>query len=199
MTIDIPRSVVIGVTAVLVIVIAAFVVIHRQGHVATVNVAPLSAADRHSLTDSRPLIESIPTALKEVPVAASDASGGRVSVSEARALLARTAALSALSDAVTTPAAVSTPLTDAYDAVLAGRTPPAADALAQAVQQLQTVEGQIEPAIRLVAAHDGPVPSAAATLTTIETDRRVNALAQLLAGWQQIYGALVLVEQSAAT
>lgn len=198
MTLNIPRSVAIGVAAVLIIVIAAFVVIHRHGRVATVKVAPLSPADRQSLTDSRALIESIPNALKQVPRAASDASGGRVSVSQARVLLAHTAALSALSDAVADPTTVAQPLTDAYEAVLSGRAPGSEDALAPAVQQLQTVEGQIEPAIRLVAAHGGSPPSAAAALTAIEADRQVTALAHLVASWQQIYGALVLVEQSAA-
>jgi hypothetical protein len=198
MTINIPRSVAIGVAAVLVVVIAAYVVIHRHGHVDTVNAAPLSATDRQVLLENRSLVESLPAALAEVPVAASNASDGRVSVAQARALLERMRALSVLSRAVAHPASVTQPLTAAYDAVVAGHSPGSLDELTAAVQQLQTVEGQIDPAIRLIAARGGTPPSAATTWTTLAVDQRVTALAHVVTNWQQVYGALVLVEQSAA-
>jgi hypothetical protein len=198
-TLNITRPVALGMAAVLLVVVAALVVHHRHGEVATVAVAPLSSTDRQVLTASRSLIESIPTALAQVPNAASDASGGQVSVARARAILAKTPALSDLSDAVANPASVVAPLSDAYQLVLAGRSPGSVDDLAQALQQLQTVEGQIEPAIRVIAAHGGTPPTAAAALDALEADRQVAELARLVAGWQQVYGAFTLVEQAAVS
>jgi hypothetical protein len=198
-TLAITRPVALAFGAAVMVVVATFAVVHRHAEVATVPVAPLSATDRQALVSSRSLVESLPEALAQVPTAASDAARGQVSVAQARRLLDRTRALSALSAAVADPTSVTEPLTDAYDAVVAGRPSGSVVDLVAALQQLQTVEGQIEPAIRLVAAHGGVPPTAAATVTTIAVDHRVTVLAHLVAGWQRIYGTFILVEQSAAS
>lgn len=175
------------------------VALDRQGSgVATVPVAPLSAMDRQVLASSRPLIETLSTALTQVPVAASDASGGRVSAAQARALLARTPALAPLARAVADPASVTDGLLAAYRAVLDRRMPGSSDVSAAALDRLQAIEGQIEPAIRVVAAQGGIAPSASVALGKLEHDRHARALADLVAGWQQVYGAFILVEQAAA-
>jgi hypothetical protein len=197
-TFNTPRSIMIGVAAALVVVIAVYVVIHRHGQGDTVKAAPLSATDRHVLVENRSLVKSLPAALSEVPIAASNASRGRVSIAQARALLDRTRALSALSSAVAHPATVTQPLQAAYDAVIAGRSPGSQHDLAAELQLLQTVEGQIEPAIRLVAAH-GQTPSSAATaVSAVEADPHVAELSGLVSDWSRVYGSFVLVEQSAA-
>jgi hypothetical protein len=179
--------------------VGVLVALHRHGTaVATVPVVPLSATDRQMLVASRPLVEALPTALTQVPVAASDASHGRVSPSQARELFARIPALAPLVRAIAAPAATTGRLETAYRTVLAGHAPASADELPTALENLQAIEGQIEPAIRVVAARGEIAPSAAGALAALERDRRVRDLAGLVAGWQQVYGGFTLVEQAAA-
>jgi hypothetical protein len=192
------RPAVLGFLAVVVIAVAVPVAVARHGSAATVPIAPLSASDRHLLVASRPIISSLPIAIGQVPRAASDATGGRVSPTRAVAIIKRTPALAPLSRALADPASVAAPLTAAYLAVLAGRQPPSGPDLAASLESLQTVEGQVEPAIRLIAARNGTPPSAAATGAAISGDGRVRALADVLSRWPQLYGAFTLVEQSAA-
>jgi hypothetical protein len=189
----------IGLALVALVAVGVPVALDRQGTAAaTVPVAALSATDRRVLASSRPLIEGLPTALSQLPLAASDASDGRVSPAQARSLMARTPALAPLSRAVAAPATATAELEAAYRAVLGRHAPASPDALPDALQRLQTIEGQIEPAIRLAAARGGIAPSAAGALDTLEHDRRVRALTGLVAGWQQVYGSFTLVEQAAA-
>jgi hypothetical protein len=166
---------------------------------AAVRVAPLSATDRRVLTATRPLIESLPAAITQVPVAASDASHGRLTPGQVRRLVTQTPGLAPLSQALADPRAVTAPLTSAYFAVLNHKSVSSVDRLAGALESLQSVEGEIEPAVRLAEAHGGAgSSSAAAALTAIESDHHARAVAGLVGGWQQIYGAFTLVEQSVA-
>jgi hypothetical protein len=182
-----PKAIGLGVC--LVVAAAVPVAVARQGAASapTVRVAPLSQQDRQVLSVSRPLIEMLPRAIAEVPQAASDASGHRVTPAQVTRLLARTPALAPLARAVAAPASVTGPVLAAYHAALDGGTLPDGDRLASALEALQTVEGDIDPAIRLVAA------GRHGRLTAADAD-----LASLLAHWSQIYGTVTLVEQSAA-
>jgi hypothetical protein len=66
------------------------------------------------------------------------------------------------------------------------------------INAMQTIEGDIVPAVRLVAVRTGRHLDAAAALSLIEADPRTPQLARLLSSWQQLYGAFLLVGQAAA-
>jgi hypothetical protein len=191
----------IGIAALAVVAVAVPVAVARQGHasVPTVRVAPLTATDREVLSRGRPLIEALPAAIAEVPAAVSDAAGHRVTAAQAETLLAGIPALAPLTRALANPSTSTGRLLAGYHAVLAGRPVPAADQLAGSLESLQTIEGDIGPAVRVVSARSGHPLSAAAALTAVESDAHEAALANVVADWQQIYGSFTLVEQYAAS
>jgi hypothetical protein len=193
------RTVVIGALALVTVAVAVVVAFSRRDADATVPVASLTATNRHVLVAEQAVILSLPAAIAQVPAAASDASHGRVSPIEARAIIARTSALAPLARAIESPTGVTDPLLSAYRSVLAGQRPAPDTDLETPLLTLQTVQSQIEPAIRLVAARGRTPASAAATLTEIAHDGHVHALAGLVTQWPQIYGAFALVEQAAAS
>jgi hypothetical protein len=158
--------------------------------------APLSALDRKALAADRALIESLPDALAQVPQAAADAAG--IDSASARAYLADVAALQPLTVAVDGHSSAVSVIVTGYRALLTSGTPTDAAGLPQAIETLQTVEGDVVPAVRLVALRHGHQLSAAAALTAVERDPRTATLARLLADWSVTYGALVLMEQAAA-
>jgi hypothetical protein len=191
----------IGLAGVVVVAVAVPVALarHDSPSAAAVHVAPLSATDRRVLTESRALIDGLPAALASVPLAARDASGGRVSTAGALAVVRSSSGLAPLARAITAPTSVVGGLTAGFDDVLAGRAAPSVDTLAPELEQLQAIEGDIVPAVRVVAAHSGHSLSAAAALAAVERDPQTRALGALLAGWQAVYGTFTLVEQAAAS
>jgi hypothetical protein len=140
----------------------------------------------------------MPGALAEVPSAASDAASHRVSPSAAAALIHHTNALQPLADAIGNPVAATAALTASFRAVVAGRPVPDPAAVEDDINAMQTIEGDIVPAVRLVAVRTGRHLDAAAALSLIEADPRTPQLARLLSSWQQLYGAFLLVGQAAA-
>jgi hypothetical protein len=193
------RALPLGVAAVLVVAVGVPIVVTRHhSAAATVPVAPLSATDRRVLSTSRPLITALPNAIAQLPIAASDASAQKISPAQARQILNQTTALEPLARAIAAPTTLTGPLTAGYESVLAGHRPDSPDQLASSLETLQTVEGDVVPAVRVVATRGGHSLSAAAALSAIERDPRTRSLADLVAGWQEEYGAFVLVEQSAA-
>jgi hypothetical protein len=192
---------ILGLAAIAVVAVGVPVALARHGDasVPTVRVAPLSATDREVLTAGRQLIEALPQAIAEIPGAASDVAGRGLTPAKARSILAATPALVPLARALSQPTGVTGPLLAGYRAVLAGQPVPDADQLASALETLQTVQGDIGPAVRLVAARGGHRLGAAAALTAIESDARQPALASLMSGWQQVYGSFTLVEQAASS
>jgi hypothetical protein len=195
-----PRAA-LGAAAVAIVAIAVPVVVARHGDasVPTVKVAPLTATDRRVLTAVRPLIEALPTAIAQVPATAADVAGAGVTPEQASTIVAASPALVPLTRAVAAPKSVTAPLIAAYDAVLAGRAVPDAGGLASSLESLQTIEGDIVPAVRLVAAHRGHRLSAAGALSAIERDARQRDVALLVADWQEVYGSVTLLEQYAAS
>lgn len=155
------------------------------------------AADS-GLAASQGLVTSLPAALREVPIAARDLSNGHVSPARAAALFSRSPALTALANAVRSPFSAVRVLIASYDAGVAGRPIGSLTEIESAVSQLQEIEGDIVPAVRLVATQAGRGISAAAALTAIEHDSRVPELADLVGSWQQLYGGLLALEQKAA-
>jgi hypothetical protein len=97
------------------------------------------------------------------------------------------------------PGSVTAPLTAAYVDLLAGRQPASSDQLAADLETLQTVQGDVGPAVRLVAAKAGRRLGAAAALSVLTTKGDLRPLGGFVGGWQQIYGAITLVEQQAAS
>jgi hypothetical protein len=190
----------LGLAAVAVVLVAVPVALARRSAASPdARVAPLSATDRRVLLASRSMITALPTAIAEVPQVASNLSGGRVTPSDVRRILDHTSALVALDRAIAKPAATTSPLVAGYRAVLSRHRPASPDQLAGALERLQVIEGDVVPAVRVVAAHSGHSLSATAALSAIERDRHAQALAGLVAGWQQLYGAFTLVEQAAAS
>jgi hypothetical protein len=194
-------AVALGLTAVAVIAVAVPVALARHGSSAsaTVAVAPLTATDRRVLAATKPLVQALPTAIAEIPQAASAAAGHRVTPAEASAFIAKTPALAPLARALARPGSVTASLTAAYADVLAGRQPASSDQLAADLETLQTVQGDVGPAVRLVAAKAGRRLGAAAALSVLTTNRDLRPLGGFVGGWQQIYGAFTLVEQQAAS
>ncbi|MBV9871404.1 MAG: hypothetical protein JO214_12370 [Frankiaceae bacterium] len=182
----------------LVVTVAAAVAV-GLGHDSSAAAAPpLSAADHAALTANAPLVESMPRALAEVPQAASDVTKGRVSVDRARQIIAGTPGLRPLADAISAPQAATGQLTATFRAVVTGAEAVNPATLPAALTRLQTVQAQIAPAVRLVAARSGHPLSAAAALSAIEADRSAPAVAALVGRWPQIYGTFVLIEQAVA-
>jgi hypothetical protein len=159
-------------------------------------VAPLSAADRKALVADAALIESLPEAFSEVPQAAADVAG--TDLETARATLDRIAALATLVKAVDGQAPALTLLISRYRALVSTGARPDSATLAEALETLQAVEGDVVPAVRVVALKRGRQISAAGALTAVERDPRTATLGRLLADWSEAYGALVLMEQAAA-
>jgi hypothetical protein len=190
----------LGVGAIVVAAVGIPVVIARHTAAApTVKVAPLSVTDKRVLATSRPLVAALPAAIAEVPVAASDASGHRLSSAEVVRILDRNPALAPLARAIGKPTNLTAALVAGDSAVLSGDQPSSPDQLAPALEKLQAVEGDIVPAVRVVAATAGHSLSAARALSAVERDPHARDLAGLIAGWQQVYGAFILVEQAAAS
>jgi hypothetical protein len=189
----------IGLAAIAVVLVAVPVAVARHSAASPQpQAAPLSATDRRVLVASRSMITALPTALAEVPQAASEVSRGHVRSIDVRRILDHASALAALAQAIAKPATTTAPLVAGYQAVMARQRPASPDQLASALERLQVIEGDVVPAVRVVAARSGHSLSAAAALSAIERDRHAPALAGLLAGWQQLYGAFTLVEQAAA-
>lgn len=161
----------------------------------TDSVAPLSAADRTALAADRRLIASLPAALAEVPQAAADAAG--TDVSTAQSDLADVAGLNQLEAAVEGGSSAVTLLLASYQTILAGKAVDDEPSVPQALATLQAVEGDIVPAVRVVALRHGRHLRAAAALTAVERDPKAAALGRVLADWSQIYGAFLLMEQDA--
>jgi hypothetical protein len=195
------RSTAIGAVALLVAATAAGVALDRsrQPAAASVGTAPLSATDRRTLEADRSLVGSLSRAFAEIPRAASDATRRRSSTSAAASVLSGVAALEPLDRAVRDPEEVTGPLVTSYDDVVDGdASGVSAGQLVGEVNTLQEAEGDIVPAVRVVALHAGRHLAAGAALTTIEQDPHTPELARLVADWQQIYGAFILVGQAAS-
>lgn len=191
----------IGAAALVVVVIAstrAATLASGPAQPAAVGAPRLSATDREVLFADRSLIHSLPQAFSEVPAAASDSAGGP-SPAVAREQLGHLSALAALNAAIRQPALVSGELIASYDAVLAGR-PVRLDenGLARQLETLQVVEGDIVPAVRVIALQRGRHLSAPRALAAVQRDPRAAALADVVRNWQQVYGDFVLVAQATA-
>lgn len=189
----------LGVAAVAVVAVAIVVATTRHRGDSTVAVAPLSARDRRTLAVAHSLVGSLPKAISQVPQAAADATHGALTPAQAAAVIRRVPALGALSTAIASPVAAVAGLESAYSAVLAGHAPADAESLESDLNQLGTIEGDVVPAIRVVAAGSGHPLNDSQALAAVESDRSTPALAALIADWQQVYGSFVLVEQRAAT
>ncbi|HVW79551.1 MAG TPA: hypothetical protein VHB69_01245 [Mycobacteriales bacterium] len=158
-------------------------------------IAPLSTADRSALAADHQLVESLPGALAEVPRAAADAA--RVDAATARSELAGNAALHDLAEAAEGRSAAVSLLVSDYRELLAGRPLHDVAAMPQALASLQAIEGDIVPAVRVVAFTHGRRLTATAAYEAVAGDHRAPELARLLADWSQAYGVLVLMEQKA--
>ncbi|HEX3707164.1 MAG TPA: hypothetical protein VHV76_11080 [Mycobacteriales bacterium] len=175
--------------------VAAFT---HQGRadVPAARVAPLSTADRKALLAAQKLIADLPEALAEVPRAGADVAG--IGPSAARATLGGSAELRPLAEAVDGRVPAVTLLEASYRALLDDRPLPDPVALSSALQTLQIVEGDVLPAVRVIALEHGRHVSAGGALDAVERDPATSALGRLLVDWQQVYGVFVLVEQAAA-
>lgn len=156
----------------------------------------LSAEQRRVLAGGRSLVNALPQALHEVPLAASDLSGGSVTPAAAANRLARIPALAGL-DRELHGLRVTRAVIAGYDAALTGRAVRAATALPDQVARLQALEGQLLPAIRVLAGRAGVRLPAGVALQRVEADRAVPELSRLLAQWPAAYGALSYLEQAA--
>jgi hypothetical protein len=164
---------------------------HTPPHVAA---APaLTATERRELVATKPLIDGLQKAIDQVPIAASAASHGRVSVAAASRRIASNEALHALTAAGPTITLISS----AYDAALSGGSIPEVDRVSVAVNQLSAIEGDLVPAVRVGASSGQTALSSTAAATEIESDRKVADLAALVENWSELYGSLTLVEQAA--
>jgi hypothetical protein len=193
-----PATATKSVSAGLLLTVAAAIVVGvgRDGPAAAA--PPLSRDDLSTLAADAALIESLPHAFAEVPKAASDATAGHFAPARARRIIAATPGLRPLSDAIGAPDSVTGELTGAFQAVLGSRDVSNPEQLPAALGRLQAVQGEIVPALRLVAARSGRPLAAADALSVIEADRRTPAVAALVGRWPQVYGAFVLIEQAVA-
>jgi hypothetical protein len=157
-------------------------------------VSPLSAPDRAALESDRRLIESLPSALREVPQAAADVAG--IDVATARGEIAAVAALRPLAGAIDGRSAAVSELEACYRATLDGRRDCSPDDAPVALATLQEIEGDILPSLRVVALSHGRHLGAADALIAVERDPKTDALGNVLAEWSQTYGAFLLMEQS---
>jgi hypothetical protein len=158
-------------------------------------IAPLSGADRSALAADRTLIESLPAALAELPQAAADAAG--TDVATARSDLAVVTALQPLLAAVDGHSAAVTLLVSDYQALIDGRAPANEAAVPQALTTLQAIEGDIVPAVRVVALRHHHQLGASDAAAAVARDPKATALGRVLAEWSEIYGAFLLMEQDA--
>jgi hypothetical protein len=185
-------------TAIAAVLVAGGVIAAARGASAhsshQVAAAPaLTAEERHELAITKPLIDGLQKAVDEVPIAASGASRGRVSVADASKRVAANTALHALVTAGPTITLISS----AYDAALSGGSIPEVDRVSVAVNQLSAIEGDLVPAVRVGGASGQTPLSSTAAATEIESDRKVADLAALVQDWSELYGSLILVEQAA--
>ncbi|HEX3899850.1 MAG TPA: hypothetical protein VHW74_11805 [Mycobacteriales bacterium] len=158
-------------------------------------VAALSVADRTALAADRKLIASLPAAIAEVPQAAADAA--ETDVATARADLAGVTALRPLVAAIDGHFSAVTLLVSSYQALLDGTAPADEASVPQALTTLQSIEGDIIPAVRVVALHQHRQLGAADAFAVVVRDPAATALGRVLAEWSQIYGAFLLMEQEA--
>lgn len=158
----------------------------------------LSAPEWAEVQAVRGLLEAVPAAIGQIPGAAAAAAGAGVSPQAAADAIAASPALAPLARALADPAAMTAELLAAYEATLAGRHLEHPGVLASDLAALQTVEGDIIPAIRVVAATVGRKLSDSAVAAAIAGDRTRPQLADLLTHWSRVYGGFVLVEKAQA-
>jgi hypothetical protein len=158
-------------------------------------VAPLSATDRTALAADRLLVESLPAAFAEVPQAAADATG--TDVATARSDLAGVNVLQPLLVAIDGRSAEMTLLVSDYQALIDGKAPTDEAAVPHALTTLQAIEGDILPAVRVVALRHHRQLGASDAAAAVGRDPKATALSRVLSQWSQIYGAFLLMEQDA--
>ncbi|HWB67733.1 MAG TPA: hypothetical protein VG708_13000 [Mycobacteriales bacterium] len=160
---------------------------------------PLAPVERSALAAASPVVHQLAMAIEEVPRAATDLAAG-TSASSATRRIAEAPSLAPLAEAIARPNAFAHPIVVAFDAARHGHAVPyGAEQISGFVDRVELVEGEILPAVRLVAASAGRPTDQPTALERLDADDRLVALRAVLAGWPQIYGALALLEQAAST
>lgn len=185
----------IAVGAVLVLGIAVpVVVLDRDASPAPARTPALSAPERTVLVADHQLVEALSSAFAELPQVAADVAG--TDLAYARRVLRGIRAFAPLVAAADGKSAAVDSVVSGYRSYVASGHA-SADGFSDALDTVQAIEGDLLPAVRVVALRAGRRLSPSDAVTAVEHDPRARAVAELIAGWSQVYGVLVLVEQAA--